>query len=190
MAKSDASEVTQAALQAAAKSAEAMPEPTIKPKLQALGRSDLRFFELMSTVWRCKAPRDASPEDLVDDPEVLVALSTDLKRRDLIWFDAPDERWTAEYLVLESAPIPRLKLLRAIGLPPRESGAEQRLPDGWRLVRSEVDQLEGWIAVRPDGRKIMSSGGVPFRRREDAIRHVLDSAVLRGSSGPQYSPGR
>ena len=195
-AKTDPTAQAADAAQAALAQAAATADPTAAaakpaaPRKVEIGRGAVKLAELVGNRWFVVLPHEVRLEDVDGHPSAWSAVAQELRPFDDIRCVTHDRTALGDFIVLDcAAAFADVRMVRKLALPPRVDGAESRIPDGYRIVRSEQSEPDGWVVVRvADGRRQMSTGGIPFKRREDAIRHLLDSPALRGPDGARYVP--
>lgn len=84
--------------------------------MKKLSSKKLHLREAINNTWSLVAPRKSSAEDLVNNQKIWEDLS-DLRVFDIIYVNAADESWFAEYLVIDNGEGPGVFLLRAVNLP-------------------------------------------------------------------------
>jgi hypothetical protein len=185
---SAAATLAAAALAAAATDAPMSTEPPVE-KIKPISRNAAKLSELVNNSWRVIVDRGIEAEDLDCHPTAWSLLGGDLSEFDLVWAICKDRTWTAEFMVADATTGAAIvKLLRKVPLPPRIEDARERTPPGYSIRRISVetaDEMPGtWQTIRLADGVIVGRG---FRRREDALRALLDSAPLR-SDTTRYLP--
>jgi len=130
------------------------------------------------------APADMTVEQLTDDPARWAIFTSGpyrLNRFDRIEVIGGNEvagRWWAEVLVTSTViGAAQMHLLQAIKLPEPLEDTSDRLPAGYRF---DEDPVKGLCIIRiRDGTEMGNQRDHGWRRREDAIRFLLDHASVR-----------